>query len=148
MNARMPYAWTNAQRALRSPCKLKAALAVLLLLAGAPDVTQAAMDVPKHLISPVTPKIEDPDSLVHKYLQAVDRGELEIFGQKVDRSSLVPIRIEYVYELSSRTTQVKVYSNLKAPLPVPGRGDCQVMAVSTVMEDGHITEIESHVWVK
>jgi len=121
---------------------------VLLLLAGAPDVTQAAMDVPKHLISPVTPKIEDPDSLVHKYLQAVDRGELEIFGQKVDRSSLVPIRIEYVYELSSRTTQVKVYSNLKAPLPVPGRGDCQVMAVSTVMEDGHITEIESHVWVK
>lgn len=61
---------------------------------------------------------------------------------------IVPARVEYVYELSSRATRIRVHSNLKQPLPVPGRPDCQILSVSAVMEDGHITEIESHVWIK
>ena len=150
MNSRVAGVGNSAPRPLRSSSGslIKPVLALLLLCVAAPDATQAAVAVPKHLINPDTPRIEDPDSLVHRYLQAVDRGELVIFGRKLDRSMIVPIRIEYVYELSSRTTRIKVHSNLKAPLPVPGQRDCQVLTVSAVMADGHISEIESHVWVK
>jgi len=127
---------------------MKPVFAVLLLCAAAPGAVLASLPVPTHLISTDTPRIEDPDSLVHRYLQAVDRGELEIFGQTLDRSMIVPTRVEYVYELSSRATRIKVHSNLKQPLPVPGQPDCRILGVSAVMEDGHIIETESHVWMK
>jgi len=150
MSTRVPCVESGASR---PPCRFFASLmqpvfTMLLLCAAAPDAVQAAVSAPKHLISPDTPRIEDPDNLIHHYLQAVDRGELVIFGHKLDRSMIVPVRIEYVYELSSRTTRIKVHANLKVPLPVPGQGDCQILAVGAFMEDGHIVEIESHVWVK
>ncbi|MBW8371509.1 MAG: hypothetical protein K0M66_11160 [Thiobacillus sp.] len=122
--------------------------AVFVLWSAAPETVQAALPVPKHLISPGTPGIEDPDYLVQRYLDAVDRGELKIFGQTLARSMIVPARVEYVYELSSRTTRIKVHSNLKEPLPVPGQPDCRILGVGAVLEDGIITEIESHVWIK
>ena len=106
------------------------------------------MPTPGHPISHVTPRVEDPDDLVQRYLEAVDRGELVIFGQTLGRSMIVPARVEYAYELSSRTTRIKVFSNLKEPLPVPGQSDCRILGVGAAMEDGHITEIESHIWMK
>lgn len=121
---------------------------LLCLCAAVPAGVQASTPVPKHLINPNVPRIEDPDSVVHRYLAAVDRGELEIFGQKVDRAMLVPTRVEYAYDLSSRETKIKIHANLKEPLPVPDRLDCQILSVSTGLEEGHITVIESHVWIK
>ena len=103
---------------------------------------------PKHLSNLDRPEIEAPDPLVERYLEAVDRGELKLFGLTLARSMIVPAHIEYVYDLFSRTTRIKVYSNLKAPLPVPGQPDCKILGVGAVMEDGQITEIESHVWMK
>jgi hypothetical protein len=61
---------------------------------------------------------------------------------------LVPVRVEYVYEIRGRTTRVKVHSNLKTPLPVPGQPDCEITSVSAVLEDGQITETESHLRFK
>lgn len=149
MNARVPCAGHKTPRPLRSlPGSLMKTVFAVLLLCAYSEAAQAAVAMPRHLVNPDAPKIEDPDSLVHRYLQAVDRGELMIFGQKLDRSMIVPVRIEYVYELSSRTTRIKVHSNLKAPLQVPGQRDCQVLTVSTVIEDDHITEVESHIWMK
>ncbi len=136
---------------VRSPCAARQARTVLaawLLWTAMPATPLAAVNVPKHLIHPDTPKMEEPDSLVARYLQAVDRGELAVFGHTLDRSMIVPVRVEYVYDLSSRTMRIKVYSNLNEPLAVPGQGDCRILGVSAVMEDGSITEIESHVWVK
>jgi hypothetical protein len=127
---------------------MNAVFATLLLCTTAPGVVQAAVAVPRHLITPDAPRIEDPEHLIHRFLLAVDRGELEIFDQKLDRSMIVPVRVEYVYALASKSTRIKVYSELKTPLPVPGQGDCRILGVSTVMEEGMITEIESHVWVK
>jgi hypothetical protein len=149
MSTRIPCAGHKTPRPLRSLSGnlMQTAFAGLLLCASV-EAAQAAVAVPRHLINPDAPRIEDPDSLVHRYLQAVDRGELVIFGQKLDRSMIVPVRIEYVYELASRTTRIKVHSNLKTPLPVPGHGDCHVLTVSTVIEDGHITTIETHIWMK
>jgi hypothetical protein len=126
---------------------MKAVFAVLLLCAAALNAVEASVPVPNQLISPDRPENEAPDTLVQRYLQAVDRRELAIFGKTLDRSMIVPTRIEYIYELSSRTMRSKVYSNLKQPLPVPGQGDCRILGVSAVLEDGHITEIESHIWV-
>jgi hypothetical protein len=113
-----------------------------------PGAVQASVSVPEHLINPERPRVDDPETIVQRYLTALDRGELKIFGQKLVRSMLNAVRVEYVYDLSSRTTQIKVHSNLKQPLPVPGQHGCQILSVGAVMEDGHITEIESHVWVK
>ncbi|MBI1285073.1 MAG: hypothetical protein GC183_12140 [Thiobacillus sp.] len=119
-----------------------------LLCAFVPGIVQASVSVPEHLIDPEQPRMEDPDTIVRRYLVAVDRGELEIFGQKLDRSMLTPVRVEYVYDLSSRTVRIRIHSNLKQPLPVPGQHDCQILSVGAEMEGGHITEIESHVWLK
>ena len=150
MNARVPCVRNSASRPLRklSGGLMKPIFAVLLLGAFMPAAVQASLPVPKHQINPDTPRIEDPDKLIDRYLEAVDRGELKIFGQTLARSMIVPARVEYVYELSSRTTRIKVHSNLKQPLPLPGQPDCRILGVSAVMEDGHITEIESHVWMK
>lgn len=150
MSTRMPCLGSGAPRSLRSPPwgVTKPVFAVLLLCAAALDAVQASMPTPGHPISHAIPRIEDPDYLVQRYLEAVDRGELVIFGQTLARSMIVPARVEYAYELSSRTTRIRVYSNLKESLPVPGQSDCRILSVGAVMEDGHITEIESHIWMK
>lgn len=150
MSTRVACPGSSVARPLRSFSGglLKAVFAALLLCTSALNTVQAAVSVPRHLISPDTPTIDDPDSLVLRYLDAVDRGELQIFGKKLDRSMIVPVRVEYVYDLSSRAMRTRIYSNLKEPLPVPGQPGCQILGVSAVMEDDHITEIESHIWMK
>lgn len=127
---------------------MKPVFAALLLCLTAGDAVLAAVDVPRHLISPDTPRIDDPQNVVQQFLQAVDRGELRVFGHTLDRSMIEPVRVEYVYDLTHRTTRLRVYSNLNRPLPVPGRHDCQIRGVGARMEDGILTEIESHVWMK
>ena len=137
-------------RLLREPTGvfMKPVLAVLLLCMAAPSAVQASVSTPKHVINLDSPEIGAPDPLVERFLEAVDRGELNLFGQTLDRAMVVPARIEYVFDLFSRTTRIKVYSNLKAPMPAPGQTECHILGVSAVMEDGTITEIESHVWIK
>jgi hypothetical protein len=147
MNARAPSLVYGSSRSLRGGF-MKSVFALLLLCAAVPATALASVPVPRHLANPDTPRIEDPDALVERYLAAVDRGELQVFGQKIDRAMIVPVRVEYVYELSDRAMRIKVYSNLKQPLAVPGQPDCQILGVSAVMEEGVITEIESHVWMK
>ncbi|HWR76701.1 MAG TPA: hypothetical protein VN283_05785 [Thiobacillus sp.] len=127
---------------------MRSIFVVLFLLAITLDAGYAAVNVPEHLIDPGKPRIDDPDSLVHGYLDAVDRGELIVFGRRLDRSMITPTHVEYVYELSSRKTRVKIHSTLKEPMPVPDHPDCQVLSVSAVIDGGNIFEIESHVWIK
>jgi hypothetical protein len=127
---------------------MKPILIALFLFTITLDASHASVNVPGHLLDPGKPKIDDPDNLVHGFLSAVDRGELSIFGHRLERSMIIPVRVEYVYELSSRITRVKIYSNLKTLMAVPGRPDCQVRSVSAVMEGGKIIEIESHIWMK
>lgn len=119
-----------------------------LFCALMPALAPAAMPDPEPLLSPDTPRIEDPDRLVRLYLDAVDRGELVVLGQALDRSMIEPVRIEYAYDLFRRTTQIKVYSKLKRPRPLPDNPDCRILGVNAVLDDGRITEVESHVWMK
>jgi hypothetical protein len=150
MSTHLPCAGTRALFPLRKffASLMRPVFAMLLLVAAAPDAAQAVLPVLQQQSSPDMPRINDPSSLVQRYLQAVDRGELVVFGHVLDRSMIVPVRVEYIYELSSQTTRIRVYSNLTEPLPVPGQTDCRILGVSAVMEDGSITEIESHIWMK
>lgn len=121
---------------------------VLLLLAIASfNSSHASMHVPEYLPEPDRPTLANPDDLVRTYLKAVDRGELKVFGRTLDRSMITPVRVEYIFELSSRTRKVNIYSDLTEPMPVPGQQDCRVGGVSAILDDGHIVETQSHVWI-
>jgi hypothetical protein len=147
MNARAPRLGSRKSLPLRKPGGALI-FALILLCAGGVEPVEASLPIPRHLITADTPRLEAPDTLVERYLEAVDRGELQLFGHTLSRAMIVPVRVEYAYELSDRTTRIRIHSNLKTPLPVPGQPDCRVLAVSAVMEDGQITEIESHVWIE
>lgn len=139
----------NASRRGQPSCRRPGVL-LLALLACAPLQTGAfaAVPVPRHLIDPAAPRIDDPDTLVQQYLAAVERGELVVFGTALDRTAIVPVRVEYIYQLASRSMQIRVHALLKTALPVPGHRNCAVLAVSATLENGSITEIESHVRVR
>jgi hypothetical protein len=95
------------------------------------------------------PKFLDPHAIVATYLKAVDRGELIVFDHRLDRSMVAPRRVEYVFELDSRIPTVKVYSELLQPMAVPNDENCEVRAVSALLNaDGKIVETEAHVWQK
>lgn len=125
---------------------MKALLLAALLTSTAIDSAQAAIDLPRHLIDPDRPQIEEPENIIQRFNEAVDRGELSVFGRRIERSMIVPRRVEYVYDLASRALLVKVYSSLKTPLPVPER-ECKILALGAIMQDGRIVEIESHIWM-
>lgn len=150
MNARAARPGSRKPLPLRKPGGgiMTAFFAAIVLGAAGTEPVQASLPVPQHLITPDAPSLEAPDTLVHRYLEAVDRGELKVFGHTLSRAMIVPVRVEYTYELSDRTTRIRIHSDLKAPLPLPGQPDFRVLEVSAVMEDGQITEIESHVWIE
>jgi hypothetical protein len=91
--------------------------------------------------------VHEPDIVIERYLRAVDRGELVALGQVLDRSMLTPVSVEYVYRLDRGRPIVKVYSELRKPVPVPGQHGCTLRAVSAVLDSsGRIIEIEAHIW--
>jgi hypothetical protein len=120
-------------------------LAGLLLSMGGSAGADIALRTPASVAS----KFTQPREVVKIFLLAVDRGELVVFDQKIDRSKITPLRVEYTYELDSPVPVVSVYSALKAPMPVPNHRDCEVHGVSAVLStDGHIIETKAHVWTK
>ncbi|MCB1751647.1 MAG: hypothetical protein KDI74_07975 [Gammaproteobacteria bacterium] len=93
------------------------------------------------------PHFRAPQAVVEMFLQAVDRGELVVFDRRISKSMLVPIRIEYVYELKYPVPKVKVYSELREPMPVPGQENCRLRGISATLDaGGSIIETEAHVW--
>lgn len=100
--------------------------------------------IPEHTVEH---EFAEPREIVQVYLKAVERGELVVFDQTLDASMLIPVRVEYVYELNNPTPRVKVYAELKQPIAVPGQTDCRARGVSAVLDDaGSIVEVEIHVW--
>jgi hypothetical protein len=125
---------------------MKSLIALLTLLALAPVF--AAVNMPGYWIDPGRPDIEDPDRLVDTFLKAVDHGELTIYGQTLTREMINPTQVEYVYDLVSRKTKLRIHATLKEPLKLPGQPGCRILCISAEMEDGRIVEIESHVWIE
>ena len=85
-----------------------------------------------------------PRQIVEIFLKAVAKGELVIFDREIDQSMLIPVRVEYVYELDSEIPAIKVYSELKEPMRIPGLEHCSVKGVSAVLDGaGAIIMIET-----
>ncbi len=125
---------------------MKSLIALLTLLALNPGF--AAVSVPGYGIDPSQPTIEDPDRLVDAFLKAVDRGELTLHGQTLSREMLNPTQVEYVYDLLSRKTRLRIHATLKQPLTLPEHPGCRILCISAEMDDGRIIEIESHLWIE
>ena len=125
---------------------MKPLIALLVLLALNPAF--AAVSVPEYWIDPSQPAIEDPDRLVDAFLKAVDRGELTIYGQTLTREMIDPTQVEYVYDLVSRETRLRVHATLKQALKLRDQPGCRILCISAEMEDGRIVEIESHLWIE
>jgi hypothetical protein len=125
---------------------MKALIALLTLLTLNPVL--AAVSVPEYWIDRSRPAIEDPDRLVDTFLKAVDRGELTLHGQTLSREMINPTQVEYVYDLLSRKTKLRIHATLKEPLRLPDQPRCRILCISAEMEDGRIVEIESHVWIE
>jgi hypothetical protein len=125
---------------------MKPLIALLTLLALNPAF--AAVSVPEYWIDPSQPAIEDPDRLVDAFLKAVDRGELTIYGRSLTREMINPTQVEYVYDLLSRKTSLRIHATLKEPLKLRDQPGCRILCISAEMEDGRIVEIESHLWIE
>ena len=96
--------------------------------------------------APMKQQLHEPHKVVELYLKAVSRGELIVFERKLDRSMLIPVRVEYVYELNSAMPTVKVYSELKEPMSVPVLENSRIRGVSAIVDaDGHIIETGAHI---
>lgn len=122
---------------------------ILLLLAIAPTGSHAATTpAPPVLLDANTPAFDHPDSVVARFLAAVDRGELLIFGRRLERAMIAPARVEYVFDLATRMTTLKIYSALKEPIPVPSQQGSHVWAVGVILDGSDIIETESHIWFK
>ena len=68
------------------------------------------------------------------FLAAVDRGQLKLFDETLSREMLVPIRLEYVYTAELSYPMIKVYSELKEPMPLPSVPGANIIGVSGIMD--------------
>lgn len=91
--------------------------------------------------------LHEPRKVIDMFNKAVDRGELIVFGNELERSVLIPLRVEYIYELNDSKPLVKVYSEIKKIIPIPEHEGIQIRGISAILDsDGHIVEIRVHVF--
>ena len=122
-------------------------IAPFVLIFFAAAYSPASAHVPNMPQGFVEHQFDQPRKVVEVFLEAVDRGELLVFDQVLDRSMIVPFQVEYIYQLDSSIPQISIFSKLKQPIPIPYADGCEVRAVSAIMDNaGIIIEAVVHVW--
>jgi len=90
-----------------------------------------------------------PKKIMLKYYEAVDKGELIVFGIQLDRTMLIPVRVDYAYPVNGQIPRIKVYAELKKPIRIPEQGNNVFTAVCAVIDMfGNIVETEAHIFIK
>ena len=118
-------------------------LVVIIFMSGSRYTLAHALDKPP---SDIKPEFTEPQTIVSIYMKAVNRGELIVFDRKINMSMITPIRVEYVYELNNTTPKVKVYSEIKQPIPVQNLEGCKIKGVSSILDNnGHIIDTAVHI---
>jgi hypothetical protein len=129
---------------LRRTALALAVIAIVTASYAIPRLQDAPSSTPGHMPDPA---IRSPKQVVEIFLKAVDRGELILFVYTLNRSLLIPRRVEYDYELDSMVPTVTVYSELKEAIPVPDQPGLEVRDVSAILgRDGSIIETRAHVY--
>lgn len=96
--------------------------------------------------STVNQEDHKPHEIIEIFYAALKRGELIVFEQRYDKSMIIPLRVEYIYELNGTVPVVKIYSELKRLTPVPLHEGIKLRGISAILnDDGHIIEIRVHV---
>ena len=89
----------------------------------------------------------EPHKIIEIFYKAVDRGELIVFEQTLDRTVFIPLRVEYVYELDGSKPTVKIYLEIKKPIPIADHEGILLRGISAILDgSGHIIEIRAHVF--
>ena len=100
-------------------------------------------------IDPNEVEFTSPKKIMLQYYEAVDRGELVVFGIRFDRTMLIPVHVDYVYPVNGQAARVKVYAKLKKPLLIPEQNNNKFTAVCAVIDMlGKIIETEAHIIMK
>lgn len=98
---------------------------------------------------PVGPRFLDPLASLDDFLKAVDRGDVAVLGQRLERAMIKPRRLEYSYDVSSRAWKLRIHAYVARPLSVPWLENCEVGAVIiTIDQDGRIVATEVHMLQK
>lgn len=91
-------------------------------------------------------KQHNPINTLDIFYQAVNRGELIIFGQKIEKSLLIPMQVEYIYKFDGTKPFVKIYSELKYDVSIAQHPEIKLRGISAVLNNsGHIIETSAHV---
>lgn len=90
-------------------------------------------------------KVESRE-IISNFMQAVDDGEISVFGEILSRDMIVPIRISHEYEISKNKVSIQIYSKLAEPIVVPENNQFSIMAISVFINPhGEIDLIKAHV---
>ena len=93
-----------------------------------------------------TAEILEPYQQLTRFLNAVDRGELTIYGQVIDQSMLQPRHVDYEYRFDTMTMSVKIYAKLMHPISVPELEQMRIIGVSVFLNlEGEIENVLVHV---
>lgn len=96
----------------------------------------------EHRDEMVSPEDRAPHDVVKVFLKAVDRGEVVVFGHTLKRASLIPLRVEYMYELADLSASVKIFATLIHPISVPELQSMKVFEISATLDpEGKVTEV-------
>jgi hypothetical protein len=88
----------------------------------------------------------NPIKTLDVFYRAVNRGELIVFDKKIEKSLLIPMQVEYIYKFDGTKPLVKIYSELRYPVPIPQQTGIKLRGISAILDDtGHIIEVRAHV---
>ena len=91
-------------------------------------------------------KFHNPIKTLDVFFRAVNRGELIVFDQKIEKYLLIPMQVEYIYKFDGSKPLVKIYSELKYPIYIPQQTEIKLRGISAILNDtGHIIEVSAHV---
>jgi hypothetical protein len=90
---------------------------------------------------------KSPQDVLDAFDRSLQLGRLVVFGQKVARHQLVPVRVEFGYELESRVRTITVQSTLLSVITVPENDELVVRDVDVVFDgEGQFMESRAHVY--
>ena len=91
------------------------------------------------------PKI-DTEKIFKLFLKAVEKGQLIVFDKIIDKESIKPLSVEYVYKADVSSPTVKVYSLLNKTMHHPTVPSYQIKGITAIIDQhGEIIETIVHV---
>lgn len=87
-----------------------------------------------------------PFEIISIFYSAIERNELRAFDQVLSKDMIVPVNVQYIYDLGSPVPQISIYSKLKKAIPIPADPSCSAGGITAVLDhEGQIISTSVHV---